>query len=226
MPHGDALRQVCEYALMLPERLPNFTCEQTTARYIADKPVDVVTAIVSYDSGKESYREIKSNRTAPSNPDVLNAAAWSTGQFGGDVQSLFLPGNHVSFQFANEREIEGRQILTFQYRITHQDFPVWRLHWKDQVTAPPVHGQLRIDAQKATLLRLVVAASELPRSFPMRTADVDIKYDNVAFGDGTSFVLPVESVVNGVDRNGTRTRNELRFEKCQKFRATAHIVPQ
>ena len=60
----------------------------------------------------------------------------------------------------------------------------------DQVLAPPFHGQLRVDTKSGTLLRLLIAASEIPSSYPMRTADVEIKYEDVSFSDGTSFVLP------------------------------------
>lgn len=226
IPHSDTLRDVCEYALALPARMPNITCEQTATRYLGDQPADVVTAIVTYENGKESYRDIKSNGMQVSSSALLTSGPWSTGQFGGDVQSLFQSGNKISFQFVNEREVEGRQVLTFQYRVPHQDVPVWRLHMMDQVLAPPFHGQLRVDTKSGTLLRLLIAASEIPSSYPMRTADVEIKYEDVSFSDGTSFVLPTESVINGSDRKGRQNRNELEFSGCHKFRATARIVPQ
>jgi hypothetical protein len=47
----------------------------------------------------------------------------------------------------------------------------------------------------------------------------------VDFGDGTSFVLPVESVVNGADRKHQQDRNELEFRDCHKFRATTQVTP-
>ena len=53
-PHADALRKVCEYAVSLPRRIPNFTCEQRTARYVDGQAADVVTAEVTYLDGKES----------------------------------------------------------------------------------------------------------------------------------------------------------------------------
>jgi len=69
-------------------------------------------------------------------------------------------------------------------------------------------------------------ADEFPEDFPLRSANVEIDYEDVAFGDGTSFVLPVKSVVNAVNRNGNRNRNVLEFYNCHKFRATAHMMPQ
>lgn len=226
IPHADALRKVCEYALAVPKRMPDFTCQQQVARYFGDQPVDVVTATVTYENGKESYREIKSNGKPINDPKALRPGLWSTGQFGADVQSIFQPGNRVSFEFVNERDTDGRRVLTFQYRVLRQDVTVWRLHMGDKVLAPPFRGQLRVDAGTGSLLRLLVTALEIPRSYPMQSADVDVKYDAISFGDGTSFVLPVASVVTGFDRKGRQNRNELEFLNCQKFTATARIVPQ
>ena len=79
--------------------MPNITCEQTATRYLGDQPADVVTAIVTYENGKESYRDIKSNSMQVSSSALLTSGPWSTGQFGGDVQSLFQSGNKISFQF-------------------------------------------------------------------------------------------------------------------------------
>jgi hypothetical protein len=225
-PHSEVLVKVCEYALSLPRRMPNFTCRQETTRYRNDQPLDVITAIVAYEGGQESYREITKNGMPVNHAAVMNTASWSTGQFGGDIQSLFDSRNEINFQFVNEREIEGRPVLTFQYKVQQQVAPVWRLHFQDQTLTPSFHGQLRIDASTGRVLRLLVAASELPRSYPLRAVDVDIKYETVSFGDGTDFVLPVKSVLNGMDRKGVRIRNELDFRSCHKFTATARVVPE
>ena len=224
-PHSDALRKVCQYAMTLPQRMPNFTCEQKTSRYLDDQAADVITAIVTYEDGKESYKELKSNGQPVTDAKSLNPGTWSTGQFGNDIRDLFDTSNKVSFQFVSESKI-GRRILTFQYRVAHQDVPQWRLRVQDRVVAPPYHGQLWIDEETGTLLRLQVVATEIPRSFPLRRAELQIDYGNVRFGDGTSFVLPLKSVINNADRDGRQNRNVLQFRNCHKFRATARIVPQ
>lgn len=225
-PHSDALRKVCQYAVTLPQRMPNFSCEQQATRYLGDQPADVITAIVTFEDGRESYRDIKSNGQPVTDSKVLSSGTWSTGQFGGDVRSLFDTGNKVTFQFVDESELDGRRVLLFQYRIARQDVPLWRLHVQDQVLSPPYHGQLLIDEDTGILVRLQVVATEIPHSFPMRSAEVETDYKDVSFADGTSFVLPSESVVNGSDHDGKHNSNVLQFRNCHKFRATARIVPQ
>jgi hypothetical protein len=224
-PRSDALRKVCLYAVTIPQRMPNFTCDQKTSRYLGNKATDEITAVVTYEDGNESYRDVKSKGRPVSDP-ALTRGTWSTGQFGADVRNLFDTSNKVSFQFVNESEIDGRRVLTFQYQVPQQKIPSWRLRVKDQVVAPPYHGQLWIDEDKGLLRRLEVEATEIPEDFPMSSADLQIEYSDVPFDDGTSFVLPVKSVVNDANRKGAVARNVLEFSNCHKFRATAHIVPQ
>jgi len=221
---SDALRSVCQYAVTLPERMPNFTCDQRTARYRSDHPSDIVTALVTYEDGKESYREVRADGDLVKDVAWLQARTWSTGQFGADVRGLFDTGNQVSFQLidggANSRTV------TFRFEVAHQDVPLWRLRADGQIATPPYHGELRIDRKTGTLLRLNMVTDDLPDDYPLHSANVEIEYEDVAFGDGTSFVLPVKSMVNALDHSGKRNRNVLEFHNCHKFRATARMMPE
>jgi hypothetical protein len=226
MPHSDALRKVCLYAVTLPLLMPNFTCEQKTSRYFGDQSADVVTANLTYEDGRESYQNIKLNGRPITDAKLLSPGTWSTGQFASDVRDIFDTSNPISFQFVGESKLDGRRVLTFQYQVAHQDVPMWRLHVQDQVLAPPYNGQLRIDEDHGILLQLQLAATKLSETFPMSSADLQIDYEDVLFADGTSFVLPLKSEVNSYDHKGRHNRNVLEFRNCHKFRATARIVPQ
>jgi hypothetical protein len=222
-PHGDALRKVCEYAGSLPKRIPNFTCEQRTARYLDGEAADVVTAEVTYLDGKESYLNIKVDGQPVSDTTWLDSHTWSTGQFGADVRGVFDSSNTVRFQWDNARSDRG--ILVFRYEIAQQDVPFWLVHSYGKVAAPPYHGELRIDKKTGELRQLQVETTVLPEDFPLRSADLLIDYGAVPFGDGTRFLLPLKTVVNASARGGRKNRNVLEFHNCHKFRAIAHIMP-
>lgn len=223
LPHSDALRKVCQYAVSLPQRIPNFTCEQRTSRYLDGHTWDVVTAQVTYEDGKESYRNVKSNGQPVRDRTWLTSHTWSTGQFGADIRGIFDGSNKVAFELDDASGDRGT--LAFHYEIEQQDVPFWRLHMRDQVAAPPYHGELRIDKKTGTLRRLQVETTKLPDDFPLRSADLLIDYGNVSFGDGTSFLLPLKTVVTASDRWGRRNRNVLEFHNCHKFRGIARIMP-
>ncbi len=227
MPHSDALRNVCEYAVTVPERMPDFTCQQETSRALSGAldEADTITGVVTYEDGKESYRDLKQNGR-PLDSTASLPGAWSAGQFGNHLQSIFDGRNKVEFQFVGENKVEGHEAWEFTYRIAHQDVPLWRLEVPGQMVAPPYYGKLWIDQQTGVILRLQVEATELPRNFPIHNAKLEIDYENVPLGDGTRFVLPVKSVLNSTESNGVGARNIQRFQDCQKFRVTSRIVPQ
>lgn len=222
--HGDALLKVCEYAATLPQRMPNFTCEQKTSRFLNGQAADVITAKVTYADGRESYRDVRTNGRFVTDAALFKAGTWSTGQFESDIRAIFVGGNKTTWQFAGDDKIGGRPALLFQYEVAHQDVAAWQLHKGGRSVAPPYKGELWVDAETSAPLRLNVAATEVPMSFPIRSADVQISYGEVQFGDGTSFVLPVRSVVNSSATAGRESHNVLQFQNCHKFRATARMV--
>lgn len=222
-PHADALRKLCEYAVSLPRRIPNFTCVQRTARYVDGKASDVVTAEVTYLDGKESYRNIRLDGQPVMDVGWLSSHTWSTGQFGADIRGIFDSSNEVSFEW--DKASSDRETMAFHYEIAQQDVPFWRLHIHSKVAAPPYHGELLIDEKTGELRQLQVETTMLPEDFPLRSADLLIDYGNVAFGDGSSFLLPLKTVVNVSSRGGRVNRNVLEFHNCHKFRAIAKIMP-
>jgi len=221
---SDVLRKVCRYGVTLPERMPNFTCDQRTSRYRGEHAADIVTARVTYEDRKESYRDVRTDGDPVTDPAWLRSQTWSTGQFGADVRGLFDTGNQVSFQLIDGGA--GSRTVTFRYEVARQDVALWRLRADGQLATPPYHGELRIDRKTGALLRMNMVADDFPADFPLRSANVQIEYEDVGFGDGSSFVLPVKSVVNAVDHRGKRNRNVLEFYNCHKFRATAHMMPE
>jgi len=223
IPHANVLRKVCQYAVALPARIPNFTCEQRTARYLDGQESDVVTAEVAYLDGKESYRNVKLDGHPV--PDVgWLSHTWSTGQFSADVRGIFDGSNPVTFAF--DEASSDADTLSFHYQIEQQEVPFWQVHMRDQVAAPPYHGEVRIDKKTGELRRLQVETTNLPEDFPLRSADLLIDYRKVSFGDSTSFLLPMKTVVNASTRGKRTNRNVLEFRNCHKFRGTARVLPE
>ncbi|MGH9494940.1 MAG: VWA domain-containing protein, partial [Candidatus Sulfotelmatobacter sp.] len=80
------------------------------------------------------------------------------------------------------------------------------------------------DQKTGRLLRFTSVAQEIPTTFAMAAASLVIDYDNVAFTDGSSFVLPADFTVNTTYRREEPTRNVVQFRNCHKFRAKTQIV--
>lgn len=227
IPHADALPGVCEYVMNLAEKMPNFICHQEASRYRGKSraPHDLITATVRYEDGKESYDEIKVN----GRPETIEAAQstglWSTGEFGsGNLRSIFNLRNQTVFEFAQESVSGTHTAWVFTYHITKQNEPLWRLHAADQVVAPPYEGELWIDQKTGQVLRFESTAKEFPKSFALTRASLQIDYENIAFADGSVFVLPTSFGASTAFADGESTRNVVRLTDCHKFRAKGHLV--
>lgn len=151
------------------------------------------------------------------------AGLWSSGQFTGNLRGIFDPENRVEFAFFGEDKLSARAAWVFSYAVGQQYEPEWVLRAEGRLAAPPYGGKLWIDKQNGNVLRLEVSATDLPRAFAIRQAEVTTEYENVRFPDGTSFVLPVRSSV--ISRYKQKlTKNVVEFRDCQKFRATTRML--
>jgi len=225
-PHSEALRGVCEYAVSQPQKMPNFICQQETARYQGHRrvPSDLITATIRYVDGEESYRDIQRNGKPVSASMWKSAGLWSSGQFEGNLRNIFDAGNRAVFTFSGENKVGTRSAWVFTYDIGRQYEPLWQLRAGDQLAAPPYEGELWIDAKTGDVLHFRSTAKDMPPTFPVRDAEVVTDYENVAFPDATGFLLPVKSSVATRHRQQEMTRNIVEFHGCHKFRATTRMV--
>ena len=226
--HADAVRGGCEYAISLPEKMPNFVCGQETARYRGDggAPVDLITASVRYEDGHESYSDVRVNDHPLSGGVEGSPGLRSTGDFGGNLRAIFNRTNHALFSYSGEGNVGGHAAWIFAYQIAEQKERLWMLHAPDQIIAPGYSGELWIDQKDGGVLRFrsSAAAKDLPQTFPMKSVDLQIDYEKVGFGDGTHFVLPVDSTLTNVYAGEETSRNVVQFRNCHKFAARGRLV--
>ncbi len=224
--HADALRGVCEYAMTLPEKMPNFVCRQETQRFEgrSSVPQDLITAAVRYEDGDESYSDLKLNGKPVAEGAARGAGLWSSGQFEGGLRAVFHSANAAEFDFFGEDEAQGRRSWVFTFEIEHQNEPLWQLRAKDEVIAPAYGGEIWVDEKSGEVVRFRSTAKDLPPTFPMQSAEIQTGYADVAFGDGTDFVLPVDSSVATRYQGMQPTTNVVRFSGCHRFGAKSRIL--
>jgi VWFA-related protein len=227
IPHADALPGVCEYVMNVAEKMPNFICHQEASRYRGKSraPHDLITASVRYEDGKESYDEIKVNGRPATIEAAQSTGLWSTGEFGsGNLRSIFNLRNQAVFEFARESVSGTHAAWVFTYHIAKQNEPLWRLHAADHVVAPAYEGELWIEQKTGQVLHFESTAKEFPANFPLNRASLQIDYENIAFADGSVFVLPTSFGASTTFADGESTRNVVRLTDCHKFRAKGRLV--
>ena len=226
IPHAEAVAGVCEFAMSLPRKMPNFICDQDASRYSGNNgvPLDLVTASVRYEDGREYYEAIKVNGRPASQAITQAPGLWSTGEFGTNLRSIFDPNNLPIFEFVRETKWKDHTAWVFSYLIAKQNDPMWRLSSGKETLAPPYTGELWVDQKTGKLLRFGSLATGIPKKFPIANAEAQIDYADVVFADGTSFVRPADFTVTSTLRGMASTRNLVQFRNCHKFRAKSRMV--
>lgn len=214
--------------------MPDFVVKQQIQRSQAYagtnnfRNVDRLVVAVSYrSSGEEEYRILSKNGLAQNDPQAKRSyeevgGTSSTGEFVTLLATVFKPESQTKFEVVDTGLVRERDAVVF-------DFSVERDRAKQQVTSAGrvssestitgIKGKVWIDRKDARVLRIESEATEIPDTFPIRSASRVIDYDWVTISD-EKYLLPSLSDVRLTSRDGGRTyetRNVIRFKDYQKY---------
>jgi len=230
----NLLDEVREYAINYTRNLPDFICLEQTRRYVdpdgreAWRLEDVLTARLSYFDQKEDYKLVSQNGRAAT--DVSYAAvggAFSMGDFGTDMRSIFDPASHATFAWKTWATLRGRRMLVFSYRVP-LEFSKYTLAYegerKGDVQRIKVgyRGWVFVDQELKRVMRITQEPLNIPPSFPIVQAEETLDYDFTKIGD-REFFLPLEASLKMHSRGGVWTKNVKEFRLYRKFSADAAI---
>ncbi len=244
--YSEALAKICEFALLVPKKLPDVICERTTKRYWktsgdqtlfekASKPnfdginhSDIITAEVTYRDGEEYDSEVRVDGMPGDASAPWSSGAWSIGEFALSLNTIFLPASKPEFRFRKEQKLHDRESLVFDFHVSAENNRLYYLRSDGKEWFPDYSGRLWLDKSDFRLLRLQRETLEMPKE-PITRMKTVTDYSLVALGDGTSIVLPVHSDVlicapPSYSQFSTCARNIVTFAKWRKFRATTNII--
>jgi len=180
----EKARQVAaEYA----GSLPNFFAQQITTRYQTENAkqgwdaLDIVTADVAYEDGRESYKNIKvGNKAVNKSMDQIEGTR-STGEFATMAESLLDPGTAAVFRRSGQDTIHGRSAIVFKYEVPRERSR-WRIESPSQLYYPSYRGSVWFDKETGRVLRIEQEARNMPSLFPFDTLETTGEYDFVRLG--------------------------------------------
>ncbi|MEP6945091.1 MAG: hypothetical protein ABJA02_04180 [Acidobacteriota bacterium] len=229
-----ALESTRKNTLEAVGEMPDFVVKQQIQRSWAFantnnfKNLDRLVVAVSYRStGEEDYRVLSTNgilntepKTKQSYEDVGGTS--STGEFVTVLATVFKPESETKFDVVDTDVIRGRKAIVFDFSTTKEKA-------KQLITAAGVltvnstiagmKGRIWIDRDDARVLRIESDATEIPDTFPVRSAKRVIDYDWVTIAD-EKYLLPSVSDVRLTSKDGSQlieTRNIIRFKDYQKY---------
>jgi len=213
-------------AFEFSENLPNFICREVMARYRQrgreETPLDVVSAEIIYDHGKESYRNVKINDRPTDTSLEEISGSWSTGEFASTLLSLFSADTNARFRSGGASSISGFSAQVYDFEVPKGNSR-WTVHVDSQTLVPAYGGSLWVDPSTARVLRIEMQARNIPSDFPMDTIESAVDYSYVSIG-GKSYVLPVHAESLGCPTGaGDCSHNLIDFRNYHEFRVDVKI---
>lgn len=228
---GDpVIEQAREAAFSFSETLPNYVVKRLTNRYATDsaargrtswQPLDIVTTDLIYEDGKERYTNILVN--GKPTRDIEQSGSWSEGEFASMLQAILSPATNAEFRNQHSVTIINRPAFRYDYTV-EQPRSTWTLHADGQIISPSYTGSLWIDKATYRVLRIEIAARDLPRDFPLDTAESSVDYDFVMIGT-QKVLLPVQSDSLSCTRGTSDcSKNHTEYHNYRKFESDTNIT--
>ncbi len=209
--------------------LPNFVCQQSTTRYMEEsksagwQALDVITAKVVYEDGKENYREITvgGKRTNKSMLDL--GGSTSTGEFASTLYSLFSDASQAQFKFYRSATVGETPAAIYDFKVALHNSD-WLTKIGGQALKPAYSGSVWIDRSTAQVRRIEMQGENIPKDFPLDSLQWAVDYDNVRLGTA-AFLLPVHAENLYCQRGSTVCfKNEIDFRDYHKFSGESTIT--
>jgi hypothetical protein len=223
------LEKAIEMANSFEETLPNYLCNQFTTRFQGEGkpinwvPLDVVSAAVVYQDGKETYQDIKINNKAVNKPMEEIPGSWSRGEFGTTLRDLFSPATAADFKKRRESTASGRSAVIYDFDVK-QTNSHWQTVMGGQSVMPAYSGSVWIDKETARVLRIEMQAKKVPTTFPLDTIEWVVDYSFVRIG-GTEYLLPAHAANLACWRGTSQcARSTLDFRNYRKFGSESQII--
>jgi hypothetical protein len=223
------IRRAADAAMDYIESLPDYTTQQVITRYVSQtartdwKALDVVTTDVVYDDGKEQYRNVKVGGKKVESLEKTHGA-WSTGEFGSIMISLFAPATRTEFHFNRTARIANINASVYSYRVA-KEYSSWTVDAETKTYRPGYEGSVWIDPSSFKVLRIEMAAVDLPSDFPLAKVESATDYDYILLGGTQRYLLPVHAEMLSCQRNSTIcSRNVIEFRNYHKYTSESTVT--
>jgi len=237
---AEVLAKAREANLAAVEEMPDFVVKQLIQRSAAYagtnnfRNLDRLVVAVSYRAeGKEEYKILSVNGVVQNNPQNKGSYAEtggtsSTGEFVTVLAKIFKADSDTKFEVADTDLIRGRRAVVFYYSIERDKAKqvVAATGTFTDSTITGMKGKIWIDRENFRVLKIESEATEIPESFPIRSARRVIDYDWVTI-DKETYLLPSLSDVRLTHRDGKQvfeSRNVIRFREYQKYGSEVKIL--
>lgn len=219
----DAIKQ---YALNYTQNLPNFICTQVTRRYVdfdhsgTYHIIDTAFTHLSYNEGSERYQTYSVNGKLVEYNSMAElgkrGGAISSGEFGSLMREIFDPRSQAEFGWDHWGTIRGKLMAVYNYYIDsgHSQYSISDEDTQQRIITA-YKGLVYADQNTGAISRITFTAVDIPSSFPIKSANEILDYDDVDI-NGHPYICPLKADVR-LSANGQKTKNEIEFRNYRKY---------
>ena len=229
LPPDDASQKkivadVAARALQYSRELPEFACEVVTRRNVDPtgsrqhwRISETVHEELTFSGNKEDYKTLSANGKKGGG-DGRPTGAVSASDFANLVAWMFDPKYQTEMTWTNWDSVRGHRVHAIGVKLKADHSPFTLGKGKNQITAG-LMGLAYADADTGSILRIAVAATDIPAKYPIQSVAIDMQYDFAKIGDHY-FLLPLRAETQAKEGK-TLTWNEVDFRDYRKPGAPA-----
>jgi hypothetical protein len=252
------LARAVNYASGYIRALPDFICTIETRLSDDDNtgrkapkwerfhPRDTLVSQLTFEAGHESYKLQTVNGKPPrDNQPMRGLTTW--GEFGPQVAALLLEDRDAAFFWSHRETLGGNSAAVIRYSVDakHSDYAV---SWccssptaggkeSPASTHAAYTGQLYIEPESGTILRLTRQTSDLPVESHIDLIQTTVEYRPVEIS-GKTYICPFRSISvsretksafhdgRGFIPQTITYLNEVYFTRYRKFETDARLLPE
>jgi hypothetical protein len=223
-----------EYALQYTQNLPNFICIEATRQYIdpnggdAYRSLGLLLSRIGYHQGQEENRIYSVNgklQDMDMQHAKIHGGAVSTGEFGSMMRAIFEPSSEAEFGWDHWATLRGRRMAVFNYFIDsgHSQYSIsyGSSEGDEQRIITAYSGLIYADPNTGEIDRIKFEAKDIPKSFPVSSAQETLDYDQVDIS-GNPYIVPLVATLY-MAAGREKSKNEIQFANYRKFETGSTI---
>jgi hypothetical protein len=183
-------------ALEYDRNLTDFVCTQFSHHNVDVKgtnqwkTLDTVSEQLRFVHGAEEYTLIAQNGKKASGSEKRAPELVSIKEFSDVLRYIFDPRAKVSIGWSNWDSVRGHRVHVLAFVVT-KDNSIYTLG-KSKPISSGLGGWVYADSDTNTVLRVAMAATDIPKTYPIQAVATDIYFDFVRIGD-KNYLVPVKA---------------------------------
>jgi hypothetical protein len=223
-----------EYAMQYTQNLPNFICTEATRRYIdpnggdAYRSLGILLSRIAYRDGNEDNKIFSINgklQDMDMRSAKVGGGSVSSGEFGSMMRAIFEPSSQADFGWDHWATLRGRRMAVFNYFIDsgHSEYSIdyGSSESDHQRIITAYSGLIYADPNTGEITRIKFVARDIPKSFPVNSAEETLDYDEVQIS-GNPYIVPLVATLY-MSAGRDKTKNEIQFANYKKFETGSTI---